>query len=126
MGRRLAALPVEIAWATTWSPWVDDAVASVIGLPVGLRVAASPPAGDDRLSETNWKLVQIREFLGGDPRPFVWVDDDALDQPDPAGTTPRRWAAELNLKSLLVAPSPRTGLTPAEIDAIEAWLGELR
>jgi hypothetical protein len=125
MGRRLARLPVDIAWSTTWSPYVDDVIAGAVGLPRGLPVAASPPALVDEQRYDNWKLVQVRSFLTARPRPFVWLDDDALDAPGPEGITPRRWAAGLDLPSLLVAPSPATGLRPGELDEIAGWLDGL-
>jgi hypothetical protein len=125
MGRRLAALPVDIAWSTTWSPYVDDVIVEEVGLPRGLPVAATPPEDGSVPWRTNWKLVQVRSFLAGDVRPFVWLDDDALDEPGPEGITPREWAASLPVPSLLIAPSPTTGIQPGEIDSIEAWVDRL-
>ncbi len=125
MGRRLARLPVDIAWSTTWSPYVDEVIAGAVGLPVGLPVAATPPASHDPLAFSNWKLAGVRSFLEGRRRPFVWLDDDALDLPGPDGATPHEWAASLAMPTLLVAPSPLTGLRPGDLDAIATWLDEL-
>lgn len=123
MGRRLATLPVDIAWSTTWSPYVDDVIAGAVGLPRGLPVAATPP--EDGQWHLGWKLDQVASFLAADVRPFVWLDDDALDAPASDGRTARQWAAELNVPSLLIAPSPKTGLSRGELEAIESWLGDL-
>ncbi len=125
MGRQLCALPVEIAWSTTWSLHVDELIAGEVGLPTGLPVAAAPPAHVETRRFTNWKLQGVQDFLAGRQRPFVWLDDDALDAPGGDGLTPREWAAGLEVPSLLVAPSPRCGLRPEEIDAIATWLGDL-
>lgn len=123
MGRRLGELPVDIAWSSTWSPYVDDVIAGAVGLPRGLPVAAAPPGDGEEWTSANWKLAGVQSFLADQERPFIWLDDDALDLPGSGGETPREWAKTLQVQSLLVAPSPVTGLRPDEIDAIATWLG---
>ncbi len=124
MGGRLARLPVDICWATTWADTVDEDVAPHAGLPRGLPVAARPPA---HLAErvTNWKLVQVRALVEREGRPFAWLDDDALDWPGPDGATPREWAAHLEVPSFLLAPSPERGLALSELGRLERWLSSL-
>ena len=121
MGQRLAVLPVEIVWVTTWSDHVDR-IAEHVGLPTGLRTLGLPR---NAALDQSWKFKLVRRFVEQDPRPFVWIEDDALDWGDTSGLTPRRWADELHVKSLLVTTNPKHGLTPAELDAIEEWLAEL-
>ncbi|MCU1491877.1 MAG: hypothetical protein JWM85_3282 [Acidimicrobiaceae bacterium] len=121
MGARLASLPAELVWATTWAESVDVDVAPWCSLPPGLRVAARPPRREPDAS-SNWKSVQVRDFVVAEGRPFAWVDDDALDVPGPDGLSPREWAADQSLDSLLIAPSPDRGLTPGELDRLEEWL----
>lgn len=124
MGTRLAALPVELCWATTWSESIDDDVSPYCGLPSGLRVAASPPDRQGATS-TNWKLVQIRRIVETEGRPFVWVDDDALDWEGPDGTNAHAWSSTLDIAHLLVSPDPGAGLLPGEIDRIATFLSQI-
>lgn len=121
MGQRLARLPAELCWATTWSDSIDEDVAPLAGLPLGLRVAARMPL-EPAEAATNWKLVQVRRLVEREQRPFIWIDDDALDWPGPDGRTARRWADECALPHLLLTPPPERGLTPADLDALESWL----
>lgn len=121
MGRRLTRLPAEVCWATTWSDSIDEDVAPLAGLPLGLRIAARMPL-EPAEAATNWKLVQVRRLVEREQRPFAWIDDDALDWPGPDGRTARSWADELALPHLLLAPPPERGLTPADLDALESWL----
>lgn len=124
MGARLARLPAEIRWATTWSDTIDRDVTPFVGLPTGLLVAARLP-GEVAEALTNWKFTQVRAVVEQEQRPFVWLDDDALDWPDAHGLTPRRWAASLELPNLCYSPDPACGLTEHDLAAIERWLSEL-
>ncbi len=124
MGARLARLPVEICWATTWSDTIDRDVTPFVGLPAGLHVAARLPL-EATAALTNWKFAQIRCIVEQEQRPFVWLDDDALDWPDAHGLTPRQWAGALEIPNLLYAPDPRCGLTEHDLARIERWLNGL-
>lgn len=121
MGRRLAQLPAELCWATTWADTIDRDVSPYCGLPGGLRVAAWPPA-DGPEALVNWKLVQIRRLVESEVRPFVWVDDDALSWPGPDGADAYAWSAGLALPHLLLSPDPAKGLTEEEIGRIAGFL----
>lgn len=124
MGRRLARLTAELCWATTWADTIDRDVTPFCGLPAGLRIAARPPLEEAALA-TNWKLVQVRRLLEAEPRPFVWIDDDALSRPGPDGEDALSWAGGLEVPHLLVAPDPAVGLTAAELGWIERFLDAL-
>lgn len=124
MGRSLVRLQAELCWATTWADTVDRDVAPYCDLPPGLRVAARPPEEPAALL-TNWKLVQVRRLVEASRRPFVWVDDDALDWAGPDGVDARSWAAGCPVPHLLVAPHPATGLTPRQVEEIGAFLDAL-
>jgi hypothetical protein len=56
-----------------------------------------------------------------DPRPFVWLDDD-IDFLRDEAVSPREWADGISVPSLLIAPDPRTGLLPRQLDAVEEFV----
>jgi hypothetical protein len=124
MGQCLLTLGAELCWATTWSESIDEDVAPYAGLPRGLRVAARPPELPTE-ALTNWKLVQVRALIESEPRPFVWIDDDALDWPGPDGLTAREWAAGLEIPHLLLSPRPEIGLSLGELAEIHRFLSGL-
>ena len=76
------------------------------------------PAAPDELTGRWWKFDLVRRVVRGDPsRRVVWVDDDLAGQVEV-----RAWM-EREADGLLVAPSPRTGLSPADVATVEAFLG---
>jgi HAD domain in Swiss Army Knife RNA repair proteins len=114
---------VEIQWLTTWADNADRWLAEPLGLPRGLRTRASgavPTGFAGRLGGELgwWKLAAARDAAEEDPgRRIVWVDDDLAEQAADTG----EWLAA-NPHVLVVAPDLYTGLTHAQLDAIEAWL----
>ena len=65
-----------------------------------------------------WKLAAAREAVEEEPgRRVVWVDDDLAEQ---AADTDDWLTA--NPHVLVIAPDLFSGLTHAQLDAIEAWL----
>jgi len=67
------------------------------------------------------KFLEVRPAVEGDPRPFVWIDDD-LDFFRDGPVTAREWAASLPLPILLIAPQGETGLLPQQLDAVEDFV----
>lgn len=120
MGRRISALPVEIIWLTTWGHDADLEIAPRCGLPGGLPVITTP---SEATGNGSWKVGAVMEVLDRQPRPFVWVDDD-LDDIRARGKSARELVEELNLPGLLVAPDPRTGLIPEQLESIEAFVSQ--
>ncbi len=116
MGARLAQLAVDIQWATTWEHRADSAIAPLCGLPSGLPVLS--PLDEAEEWELDWKFLAVRRSVEGDPRPFVWIDDD-IDYFRDGPMTAREWAAGLSLPNLLIAPQSETGLLPDQLDAVE-------
>lgn len=119
-GPRLAALPCEVVWATTWMADANECIAPRIGLPQ-LPVVAWPEPSDiddqDERSGLHWKTRTLVEWAAG--RPFVWVDDEITD-------TDRAWvAAHHPANALLHRVDPRRGLTDHDYAAIDSWLRRL-
>lgn len=86
-GPRLAALPCEVVWATTWMADANECIAPRIGLPQLPVVVWPEPSDIDEQDERNglhWKTRTLVEWAAG--RPFVWVDDEITD-------TDRAWVA---------------------------------
>lgn len=115
LGTRLRALDAELRWLTTWGVDADE-IGAAIGLPP-LTVAAEPPFHASAAGP--WKLATVRAQVGDERRPFVWIDDEAI----PAEA--EEWLASVDVPGLLVRPDPDGGLTPADLDAVDAFLASL-
>ncbi|OEJ28682.1 hypothetical protein AS594_33640 [Streptomyces agglomeratus] len=119
-GPRLAALPCEVVWATTWMADANECIAPRIGLPQ-LAVVIWPEPGDlDHQDERNglhWKTRALVEWAAG--RPFAWVDDEVTD-------TDRAWVADHHQgHALLHRVDPCQGLTDGDYAALDSWLRQL-
>lgn len=78
LGRRLAALPCELVWATTWEDEANAEIAPRIGLPQ-LPVVRWPDSSaeherEDRWFGLCWKTRTLVDWAAG--RPFAWIDDE--------------------------------------------------
>ncbi len=114
---RLAALPVERIWCSTWQGLVDgdNGLSAQLGWP-GMPWLQLPPRDrpwDKRRAIEGWLAEHWR-------RPFIWVDDDC--RLDLSG---RPWARKLSVPSLLIRPRKNIGLTPHHLNAIERWVSGL-
>ncbi|MFB7189093.1 HAD domain-containing protein [Streptomyces sp. NPDC056178] len=116
-GPRLAALPCEVVWATTWMADANECIAPRIGLPQLAMVVWPEPSGIDDQDERNglhWKTRTLVEWAAG--RPFAWVDDEVTN-------TDRAWvAAHHQGKALLHHVDPRHGLADTDYAALDSWL----
>jgi hypothetical protein len=111
-GRRLAALPCDLVWATTWMAEANEVLAPRLGLPQ-LPVVDWPDDDDDR-GRLHWKTRHLVEWAAG--RRFVWVDDEITD-------ADRTWVAtNYSAAALLHRVDPRQALTDADYHAIAQWL----
>jgi Swiss Army Knife RNA repair-like protein len=119
MGARIARLPVNIHWATTWEHRADSAIAPLCGLPRGLPVLS--PLDEAEEWERDWKFLAVRRSVERDPRPFVWIDDD-IDFFRDGAVNPSEWGAGLSTPNLLIAPDSDTGLLPHHLDAVEVFV----
>ncbi|MFH8738138.1 MULTISPECIES: HAD domain-containing protein [unclassified Streptomyces] len=119
-GPRLAALPCELVWATTWMEEANDCVAPLLGLPP-LPVVdwPDPPVRDARdeghgVRGLHWKTRALVGQAQG--RPFAWVDDEITD-------IDRAWVfAHHAERALLHRVDPRRGLTEADFACLDEWL----
>lgn len=111
-GRRLAALPCDLVWATAWMADANEVLAPRLGLPqLPIVDWRDDEEGGDQL---HWKTRRLVEWAAG--RRFVWVDDEITD----ADLT---WvAATYSAPALLHRVDPRRGLTDADYYAIGQWL----
>ncbi|MGV9299006.1 HAD domain-containing protein [Amycolatopsis sp. NPDC003676] len=117
-GIRLAALPAELVWATTWEEEANTEIASRLGLPP-LAVVRWPELSaaeerEDQWSGVHWKTRTLVEWADG--RPFVWVDDEIAD-------TDREWVrARHPGRALLYRVAPDLGLVEEDFVVIGEWL----
>lgn len=120
-GPRLAALPCELVWATTWADDANECVAPRLGLPPLPLVNWPEPSDTEEQDERgglHWKTRTLVDRAAG--RPFVWIDDEITD-------IDRAWiAAHHRGQALLRRVDARRGLTEADFAAVGEWLHALR
>ncbi|WP_066365271.1 HAD domain-containing protein [Herbidospora mongoliensis] len=115
LGPKLAALPCELVWATTWTSHANDVIAPILGLPDLPYVDWSDA---DEWGELHWKTRHLVAWTEG--RPFVWVDDEMTD-------VDVTWVARHHdAEALLLKVNPEHGLTDADLDVIRTWLAPPR
>ena len=112
LGDRLRCLDAELRWLTTWGAEANP-IGAAMDLP-DLPVAGLAPM--DATAGGPWKFEVVRAQVELERRPFVWIEDEAI----PPEAEP--WAAEIGVPCLLTEPDPDRGLTPAELDAVEAFV----
>ena len=129
----------EVQWLTTWGHDANTSLRHLLDLPelpvagtyddvdgeagdpdaAGLAHASVAPAAPDRLTGRWWKFDVVRRIVRAEPsRRIVWLDDDLAGQDDV-----RQWMHE-QTACLLVAPDPRSGLTAAQLAAVQDFLGD--
>jgi HAD domain in Swiss Army Knife RNA repair proteins len=110
-----AAGRVEIRWCSTWCPDADQ-LERLFGLPaLGRTFTGVVPTGAEGDAA---KLAAAQDVVREEGRSLVWTDDTAV----PAAG-PLHDELVSGGKVLLLAPPPRRGLQPADLDAIEGFLG---
>jgi hypothetical protein len=113
-GRRLAALPCDLVWATSWMAEANEVLAPRLGLPQ--LPVVDWPDDDDGGGRLHWKTRRLVEWSAG--RRFVWVDDEITD-------ADRAWvAANHSASALLHRVDPRRGLTDSDYQNLAQWLNE--
>ncbi|MEU7940127.1 HAD domain-containing protein [Microbispora bryophytorum] len=121
VGTRLAALPCELVWATTWEEEANAEIAPRIGLPRLPVVSWPEPTGhhtrEDQWFGLCWKTRTLVSWAGG--RPFAWVDDEITD-------ADRDWvSARHGGRALLHRVESYRGLTDEDFAALDQWLRAL-
>ncbi|MFI9117680.1 hypothetical protein [Streptomyces venezuelae] len=113
-GPRLAALPYELVWATTWEDDANTWIAPRLGLPA-LPLVRWPEDGPEPPVGVHWKTLGLVAWAAG--RPFAWVDDEI-------GAADRAWvAAHHPGRALLHRVDPRQGLTSGDFLRLAGWVG---
>ncbi len=116
-GPRLAALPCDLVWATSWTSDANECLSPRLGLPP-LPVVDWPEPSDldeqDEHDGLHWKTRALRNWAAG--RPFAWVDDEITD-------ADRHWVHTCHeAPALLHRVDPRLGLTEADYTTLGEWL----
>ncbi|MFG3042752.1 hypothetical protein ACGFYZ_38225 [Streptomyces sp. NPDC048330] len=110
-GPRLAALPYELVWATTWEADANAWVAPRLGLP---ELPVLPWTDGPGAPGLHWKTPALVAWAEG--RPFAWVDDEI-------GPADRAWVAAHHAgPALLHRVDARRGLVAADFAALTAWV----
>lgn len=109
----------EIRWHSTWRTAATTALAPALGLPP-IPMSIAPEWAEE--APMWWKIPAARRVAESGRR-LLWTDD----QLTPYRVHPLS-AAELAALddwsgALLLATDPQTGLAPADLDAISAFLG---
>jgi hypothetical protein len=116
-GPRLAALPCDLVWATTWMSDANECVSPRLGLPHLVVVDWPEPSDFDEQDERDglhWKTRALVGWAAG--RPFAWVDDEITN-------ADRVWVrAHHRAPALLHRVDPRQGLVDADYAALTEWL----
>lgn len=119
MAARIVGLTVDVHWVTTWEHRAGSAIAPRCGLPQDLPVLIRGDDGEEW--DLDWKFLAVQGLVEQDPRPFVWIDAD-IDFLDDGSVTPRSWAHNIPVPSLLIAPDTRTGLLPRDLDTVDEFV----
>lgn len=104
---------VDIRWCSTWC-CAADRLERLFDLPRLDRAWFDPLTGT---AAAVAKLAAARQILERD-RPLVWTDDAEV----PPTSGPIHDELTRRGRTLLIAPSPRHGLQPEHMDAIEAFV----
>ncbi|WP_028478864.1 HAD domain-containing protein [Nocardia sp. CNY236] len=118
VGCRLAELPCQLVWATTWEDEANTEIAPRLGLP-RLPVVRWPETSaehehEDRWFGLCWKSRTLVDYAAG--RPFAWVDDEITD-------ADHIWvAAQHRGPALLRHVEPFLGLSDEDLTALDHWL----
>jgi hypothetical protein len=114
LARRLATLPAELVWATTWMHEANDVLAPHVGWPPLPVLEALEPSAEDEYFRLHWKTRSIVDRAAG--RAFAWVDDEITD-------ADQEWIDEHHPGvALLLRVDPHAGLTSADLDRLAWWV----
>ncbi|WP_250402873.1 HAD domain-containing protein [Streptomyces cellostaticus] len=118
LGPRLAALPCELVWATTWEEAANTDIAPLLGLPP-LPVVHWPEPSDAQKREDQWFGLHWKTrtlAAWADERPFIWVDDEITD-------ADQDWVSTRHpTPALLHRIASSRGLTDKDFAVLDQWL----
>jgi hypothetical protein len=113
-GRRLAALPAELIWATTWMDEANESLGPCLGWPRLSVLEAAEPSAVDEYFGLHWKTRPIIDRAGG--QAFAWVDDEITD-------ADQEWVSEHHPGlALLLRVDPHVGLAAADFALLTTWV----
>ncbi|GAB1816979.1 HAD domain-containing protein [Herbidospora sp. RD11066] len=114
LGEKLAALPVTLVWATTWTSEANDVIAPLLGLP-DLPYVDWPDT--DTWGELHWKTAHLVTWANG--RDFIWLDDEPTD-------LDRRWITRHHpARALVHQVNPTQGITDEDLQTVRSWPARL-
>jgi hypothetical protein len=114
VGARLAVLPCELVWATTWMEEANEVLASLLGLPVLPVLDWPEPSVEDRYFRLHPKTRSVVTWACGED--FAWVDDEITE-------ADREWVdGHHSGSALLLQVDPHQGLTGPGLATLEGWL----
>jgi len=113
-GARLAVLPGELVWATTWMEQANEVLAPLLGLSP-LPVLDWPELSvEDRYFRVHPKTRSVVAWADGED--FAWVDDEITE-------ADREWVdAHHAGAAFLLRVDPHEGLTERDLATLERWL----
>lgn len=114
----LARTPyVRCVWLTSWEDMAAEFLSPAIGLDGGRWPYLLADGGGT--GEGWWKLTALQaDVERNSPERLVWIDDQLRFEQEA-----QEWARFLGARILLVSPDPRVGISPAELDSINSFLG---
>ncbi|XRQ16126.1 HAD domain-containing protein [Actinomadura welshii] len=117
-GIRLAALPCELVWATTWEHEANTVISPRIGLP-RLPIVNWPDPSPEHEREDKWFGLcwKTRAVVAwANRRSFAWIDDEITD-------ADREWVSMHHPgRALLRHVESSQGLTDDDFAALDHWL----
>lgn len=108
-----------LVWATAWGHRANTMVGPAIGLP---ELPVIEFAGAHSVDTPTWKYPAVARYAYG--RALAWLDDDFDLHPEARDAFVAKRAAK-GTDTLLVKVNPKAGMTGADLESIEGWLGSL-
>jgi hypothetical protein len=118
IGPRLAALPCDLVWATTWEEEANIELAPRLGLPqlpvVNWPEPSAAHESEDQWFGLHWKTRTLVAWADG--RPFAWADDEITD-------ADRDWVSTHHpAQAILHRVASSRGLTDQDFAVLDQWL----
>ncbi|WP_199039981.1 HAD domain-containing protein [Glycomyces salinus] len=118
LGPRLAVLPCQLVWASTWEDEANTEVAPRLDLPSLPVVYWPEPSTEGELEDQwfnlHWKTRALVEWAAG--RSFAWVDDEITE-------ADIEWAAaNYHGRAFLLPVDASQGLTDNDLEVLGSWL----
>jgi hypothetical protein len=118
-----AARTAEIRWHSTWRAAAITSLSPALGLPA-MPISIAPEWSSGRVATPGWWKLPAAQRARATGRRLVWTDDDLGAQSGHGRQQDVLALAELSASAdaLLLGPPARTGLRPADLDAIARFI----